>query len=477
MTALIRSYSLTQRLSLILLLITTSVWLGSLGTIYWGMQRTANSIFDKSLAETAHALLSTTLSTLDGQVPERTAIEKIQGEHFDQIVFQIWHRDGQLIYRSVGVDTQPFVHQAELGWIKIGDQTYRSYAVWDSTHTIQVQIAQIWNIRQDIQKDMLLFLILISAIFLPLLSWLIVRIIRSQLSAVYHISQNLEKQSIEHLHPIHPVVPKEIKPLVNSLNTLLSEITESMQREKRFTSNAAHELRTPLAAIRLHAQVLQSARSAEEAREAADDIIVGVDKASRMIAQLLTLARLEPHALDASALEQQRSGHAPVKLNSEMDLAESIRSSLNMMDFQMRQAGIALHLKLDTAPVLAQPDQIEIMLRNLLENAMIYRHPERSPVIQISSGVTASHSFIQIEDNGIGIDEERIALVFQRFFRVNQSSQVVGSGLGLSIVKQILDLHHGSIVMEAASAEGGLRVRIELDCHYPHGSAISEVAS
>ena len=165
----IRSYSLTQRLSIILLAITTSVWLGSLGSIYWGMQNTANNIFDKSLAETAHALLSTTLSTLDGKVPQHTVIEKAKGEHYDQIVFQIWHRDGQLIYRSIGVETQPFVQQDNFGWIKLNNNTYRSYSVWDSTHTIQVQIAQVWTIRKDIQQDMLLFLILVSIIFLPLL--------------------------------------------------------------------------------------------------------------------------------------------------------------------------------------------------------------------------------------------------------------------------------------------------------------------
>ncbi|AYA02447.1 two-component sensor histidine kinase [Acinetobacter sp. WCHAc010034] len=442
----IRSYSLTQRLSMILLVITTSVWLGSLGSIYWGMQRTANNIFDKSLAETAHALLSTTLSTLDGRVPEHTVIEKIQGEHYDQIIFQIWHRDGQLIYRSVGVETQPFVQQASFGWIKMHNKTYRSYSVWDSTHTIQVQIAQVWTIRQDIQKDMLLFLILVSAVFLPLLSWLIIRTIRNHLSAVYSISQNLEKQSIEHLNPINPVVPKEIEPLVSSLNTLLREITESMQREKRFTSNAAHELRTPLAAIRLHAQVLQSARSAEESREAAEDIITGVDKASRMITQLLTLARLEPNA---------------AQTKSNFDLANIINSIVAMMDFQFRQAGIDLQLQLASAPVWAQPDQLEIMLRNILENAIIYRSPNHASIIKVSCGVVGNSSFLQVEDNGIGLDEAQIPLIFHRFYRINQASTVVGSGLGLSIVKQIVDSHQANIKVYRNNVAGGLIVRVE----------------
>lgn len=445
MTEAIRSYSLTQRLSIILLVITTSVWAGSLGCIYWGMQKTANNIFDKSLAETAHALLSTTLSTLDGQVPKHTAIEKAQGEHYDQIVFQIWHRDGQLIYRSVGVTTQPVVQHADFGWINMHGKTYRSYSVWDSTHTIEVQIAQVWTIRQDIQKDMLIFLILVSAIFLPLLSWLIVRTIRNHLSAVYSISQNLEKQSIEHLKPIHPVVPKEIEPLVSSLNTLLSEIADSIQREKRFTSNAAHELRTPLAAIRLHAQVLQSARSTEESQEAAQDIMTGVDKASRMIAQLLTLARLEPNAAQAK---------------SHLDLANVIPSTLAMMDFQFRQAAVDLQLQLASAPVWAQSEQLEIMLRNLLENAINYRNPNNAPIIKVSCGVQQGRSFVEIEDNGIGMTEEQIPLVFQRFYRINQSSSVIGSGLGLSIVKQIVDSHQGTITLRRASEQGGLVIRI-----------------
>ena len=153
---------------------------------------------------------------------------------FASIVFQIWHNDGQLIYRSVGVTMQPLVQQSSFGWIKMHNKTYRSYSVWDSTHTIQVQIAQVWTIRQDIQKDMLSFLILVSAIFLPFLSWLIIRTIRSNLSAVYCISQNLEKQSIEHLSPINPVVPKEIEPLVVAMNRLFVKINNLKIMHKSF---------------------------------------------------------------------------------------------------------------------------------------------------------------------------------------------------------------------------------------------------
>ena len=447
MPNLIRSYSLTRRLSLILLAITTSVWVGSLGCIYWGMQRAANNIFDKSLAETAHALLSTTSSTLEGRVPDHTVIEKAQGEHYNQIIFQIWHKNGNLIYRSVGVDTHPFVQQAKFGWIKIHNQTYRSYSIWDNTHTIQVQIAQVWTIRQDIQSDMLLFLIVVSGFFLPLLSWLIIRTIRSHLATVFSISQNLEKQSIEHLKPINPIVPKEIEPLVNSLNTLLSEIAESMQREKRFTSNAAHELRTPLAAIRMHAQVLLSARSTEEVRESAQDIMIGIDKASRMITQLLTLARIE---------------HLDERSEVSVDLCIIIQKTLTLMDFKIVKENIDIQLDLKPAPILAKAEHLEIILRNIIENAIIYRSQNGISIIKITCGCIENRTFFQVEDNGIGVEEEKMPYILQRFYRANQNSSVIGSGLGLSIVKQMVDLYHGKIEVSQASI-GGFLIRIEFN--------------
>ncbi|WP_407501759.1 ATP-binding protein [Acinetobacter baumannii] len=447
MANFIRSYSLTRRLSFILMVITASVWVGSLGCIYWGMQRTANNIFDKSLAETAHALLSTTSSSLAGQIPDHTVIEKAQGEHYNQIIFQIWHRNGKLIYRSVSVGTHPFVQQANFGWINIHNQTYRSYSVWDSTHTIQVQIAQVWTIRQDIQSDMLLFLIVVSGFFLPLLSWLIIRTIRSHLATVFSISQNLEKQSIEHLKPINPIVPKEIEPLVNSLNTLLSEIAESMQREKRFTSNAAHELRTPLAAIRMHAQVLLSARSTEEARESAQDIMIGIDKASRMITQLLTLARIE---------------HLDERSEVSVDLCIIIQKTLTLMDFKIVKENIDIQLDLKPAPILAKAEHLEIILRNIIENAIIYRSQNGISIIKITCGCIENRTFFQVEDNGIGVEEEKMPYILQRFYRANQNSSVIGSGLGLSIVKQMVDLYHGKIEVSQASI-GGFLIRIEFN--------------
>ena len=288
---------------------------------------------------------------------------------------------------------------------------------------------------------------MVSGFFLPLLSWLIIRTIRSHLATVFSISQNLEKQSIEHLKPINPIVPKEIEPLVNSLNTLLSEIAESMQREKRFTSNAAHELRTPLAAIRMHAQVLLSARSTEEARESAQDIMIGIDKASRMITQLLTLARIE---------------HLDERSEVSVDLCIIIQKTLTLMDFKIVKENIDIQLDLKPAPILAKAEHLEIILRNIIENAIIYRSQNGISIIKITCGCIENRTFFQVEDNGIGVEEEKMPYILQRFYRANQNSSVIGSGLGLSIVKQMVDLYHGKIEVSQASI-GGFLIRIEFN--------------
>ncbi|TCM61150.1 two-component system sensor histidine kinase QseC [Acinetobacter calcoaceticus] len=433
------SYSLSKRLSLIIIVATASIWVLSLIFIYWQMQRTANQIFDQSLAETAHSLLSTSLSTLDTGNIKQTAIEKIDDEHFHNIVFQLWNKNGQLIYRSVGVEQQPFIQSNGFSWINMNGDVYRGYAVWDSQHQVQVQIAQLWKIRQQIQYSSLLFLLMMLVVFLPLLSWLIIYIVNKNLSAVHRISESLEKQSVEHLRPIQHAVPNEIMPMVNSLNSLLLEIADSIDREKRFTSNAAHELRTPLSAIRVHAQVLQNARSPQEAEDSIRDIILGVDKASRMITQLLTFARLSANSTQE---------------NNPIDLSKLIQNALDTMAFKLQQASVVIECHLESALISGQIDQIEILIRNLLENALSYRRKDSLPRIKISCGRNADTAFMQIEDNGIGIAATELPFIFQRFYRINQSSSVIGSGLGLSIVKQIVEQHQAHIEVFPAAQTG-----------------------
>lgn len=448
MARTLKSYSLTQRLSLIIIVATICLWAVSLICIYWEIERATNKIFDESLAETGHALLSTTVNSIEVAGTKQTFLEKVHSEHYSQIIFQLWHKDGHLIYRSVGVGTKPFLNQTGFGWIKLDEKLYRTYSVWDQTHTVEVQIAQIWQVNKLIQSSTIIFLFILSFIFLPLFGWLIYRIIQQNLASVRELSQHLAKRSSENLYPLHQSVPQEIEPIVRSLNTLIEEISESIEREKRFTSNAAHELRTPLASIRVHAQVLQHARSKVEIENAVTDIISGVDRASRMIFQLLTLARLSPN-------------HVQEKI--QLDLVDVINSTISSMLFKIQKSDVQLECELTSALVEGQPDQLEIMLRNLLDNAILYRRKDVASIIEIGCGVSEGKSYIKVEDNGIGIPAEKIPFVFQRFYRVNTVSDPIGSGLGLSIVKQIVELNHGEIEIHPSSYHHGCAVIVKFN--------------
>ncbi len=448
MSRTLKSYSLTRRLSFIIIVTTICLWAVSLICTYWEIERATNKIFDESLAETGHALLSTTVNSIEVAGTKQTFLETAQSEHYSQIIFQLWHKDGHLIYRSVGVGTEPFLNQTGFGWIKLDGKFYRTYSVWDQTHTVEVQIAQIWQVNKLIQSSTIIFLLILSFIFLPLLSGLIYRIIKLNLTSVQEISQHLEKRSIDNLYPLNQPVPKEIEPMVRSLNTLLEEISESMEREKRFTSNAAHELRTPLASIRVHAQVLKNARSKEEIDNAVTDIISGVDRASRMISQLLTLARLAPNQ---------------VQEKIQLDLIDVINNTISSMLFKIQKSGVQLECELASAPIEGQPDQLEIMLRNLIDNAILYRRKDVVSIIKIECGVSEGKSYVKVEDNGIGIPTEKIPFVFQRFYRVDTISEAIGSGLGLSIVKQIVELNHGEIEIYPSSYHHGCTFIVKFD--------------
>lgn len=450
--------SLNQRLLILLLSATVTVWAASSISIYWTVKHEAQEIFDQALAETAHALLSLHIGQFqqDGRTDSLPDIAR--GQHSERIVFQIWQRDGRLHYRSTGIDTHPMVAiglppsiadvtDPDDAWedayatIQIRGQAYRSFVVWDQQGQFQVQIAERDDIRQQIFDESAQHLLNISLLFLPILAILIFIFVKISLQPLRQLTLSISNQAIENLQPIQTAAPRELQPMVNALNQLLHHINQSFERERRFTANAAHELRTPLAAIRLHAQVLQGARNPAEATEAALDIQHGVDRCTRLMEQLLVLARLDPqHPM----IEQQH-----------FDLAQQIAVVATQHDYLLKQQQI--HLRLDTPPtdVVGNPDQIEILLRNLLDNAI--RYGGNGHVIWIRCGLNDQQQvYLSVEDQGIGIPSEQRDKVFDRFYRLVDAAST-GSGLGLSIVRQIVQLHQADIQLTEGRDQQGSR--------------------
>lgn len=301
--------SLNQRLLILLLSATVAVWTVSSISIYWTVKHEAQEIFDQALAETAHALLSLHV----GQFQQHDEINSLpditHGQHSQRIVFQIWRHDGQLLYRSTGISSEPIIPLAAppddeaqdrleehpdsddaYARVNINREVYRSFVAWDQDRQFQVQIAERDDIRQQIFDETAAHLLNIALLFLPILALLIMTLVKISLRPLQQLTERIDTQAIDDLQPIQPQqTPHELRPMVDALNQLLYKINQSFERERRFTANAAHELRTPLAAIRLHTQVLQGARNSDEAAEAALDIQHGVDRSTRLIEQLLVL--------------------------------------------------------------------------------------------------------------------------------------------------------------------------------------------
>jgi len=451
--------SLNQRLLILLLSTTVAVWAISSISIYWTVKHEAQEIFDQALAETAHALLSVHVGQFQQQ--DAASLPDIaQGRHSQRIVFQIWRQNGELLYRSSGIDTQPIAalgrphglaesnedddNNGDYARVNINQAMYRSFVAWDQSGQFQVQIAERDDIRQQIFDEAAGHLLNVALLFLPILAILIFILVNISLKPLQQLTQSITAQAIEDLQPIDSQhTPLELQPMVDALNQLLHKITESFERERRFTANAAHELRTPLTAIRLHAQVLQGARNPAEAAEAALDIQHGVDRCTRLMAQLLVLARLDP--------QQKATDQQP------FDLAQRINAVAAQHHYVLQQQQIHLVLDTPSTEILGNADQIEILLRNLLDNAI--RYGGAGKTIWMKCGIlTDQHAeqraYLSIEDQGSGIPAAQHDKIFDRFYRLADAVSS-GSGLGLSIVQQIVELHHAQINLTQGRQQQG----------------------
>jgi two-component system sensor histidine kinase QseC len=273
-----------------------------------------------------------------------------------------------------------------------------------------------------------------------------IALVRS-LRPLSQLAGQIRERSAEQLQPIAiDDVPTEALPIAESVNSLMSRISESLEREKRFTADAAHELRTPLTALKANAQVALKTDDEQQRRESLRMIVRTVNRTDRLIAQLLTLARLEPQA------QQMPFDHVDL-----MQVAKRIVSELRAT---AESRGQELQLQVD-APVVIQgsADALEILLRNLVENALRYS-PDNLPVV-VRVFRNESSGLVEVEDRGPGIVDEDKQAVFRRFRRV-LGTNMTGVGLGLSIVQRIAELHGGLVSLSDGDAGIGLRVKVSI---------------
>jgi two-component system OmpR family sensor kinase len=396
----------------------------------------ANKLFDYHMQQMALALQDSNFE----QIEQRT-LPGITNSNFDFVV-QVWSEDGARVYQSRSHRSLPL--QAILGYstVTLENGDWRVYAVRANKRVVQV--AQKIDTRRDRAISLALSalwpVIPVSLLLFAAAWW----VVSTALAPLNRIGQELANRNADSIAPVSDQgVPQEVSLLVTELNSLLARMAQALQSQQQFVADAAHELRSPITALRLQVQTLARSKDELALAQGVTRLMGGVDRAARLVEQLLALAREEPSAINAELLR--------VSLSNCVELAIA-----DVSPFALSK-NISLRPKLQASAIITgDAESLRVMVRNLLDNAIRYI-PENGQV-QIDLSADKAGVQLLIQDSGEGIPLQDRARIFDRFYRV-PGTNTSGSGLGLAIAKSIADRHKAS--MELADADlGGLAVRI-----------------
>ena len=436
--------SLQARLAVLVLTVTLVVWSLTVIVTWRDALHEIDELLDGHLAQAAALLIAQALDEV-----EEIDLEHAPLLHKDarKVAFQVWDRHGRLRLHSLnapnvvfGGDVPGFVER------RVEGRRWRVFSAWDPSGEYLVQVGERVDVREELSRDMIAALLRPLLVALPVLALAIWIAIRAALGPLSTLAREVAQREPEHLAPLPEAgALREVRPLIAQLNRLFVRIAESMERERRFTSDAAHELRTPVAGIKAQAQVARMASSARVRDEALDRVVSGADRAGRLVDQLLTLARLEAQ----SGGRQER-----VDLRA---LAVDVAA-------QRAPAALARSVQVEVDEGAAVwvdgvPGLLEAMLGNLVANAVA--HSPAGGRVRIAVLPQGGSTRLRVEDEGPGIAPADRVKVFERFHRL-EGAPPGGSGLGLSIARRIAEIHRGRIELAETERGSGLRADVLL---------------
>lgn len=445
-----RAWSLRGRLVTLLTLFALAGWATS---SYW-LYRTAlvesGRLFDAAMIETAYSLLSVLAHELgsdeaDEEEPE-VELKTLDHAHDESLYFHVRRIDGTVLFRSPGSPRKALApaHSAGMANRRVGDASYRVYTLESPDDGIAIDVAQPAADRMRIARGAAVRL-MIPGIALALLLavgvWVIVRRVTAPLVR-YSAAIDQRAPGDASVVP-YDGLPRELAPMTRAIDGLLHRVESALLHERTLTADAAHELRTPLAALRAQAQVALRARDDEERRQALLALMTGVDRAARMVDGVLSLARLDAQQLDRARLQ-------PV------DLARLILMVIDERRGELERRGLQVQTRLAAISDRVDADAFALLLRNLLDNAI--RHARLQ--IEIVLELIDNQSVLRVHDDGPGMPPEQAARAFDRFFRASPGS---GAGLGLALVRRVAELHGGSATLGSGLNSSGLGV----SAHWP----------
>lgn len=429
------------------------LWPLSIAITYLVAKSIANQPFDRALEDKV-LILAQQVKTFDGQ--PLTQLSKpsrdiLRADDLDHIYFQIKNYRGELIDGDIDI---PAPDDEELP--PIGTIQYRSlslhgidmriaYSYVDLNHardkfaqpgssTILIQVGETLEKRAVLANEIIKGVVLPQFVILPIALALVWLALSRGLSPLAELQQRIRARRPDDLSPIDShQVPEEINPLVASLNDMLERLAQSLKSQKRFIADAAHQMKTPLAGMRMQAELALREHDPAEIQRSLQQLATSSEAATRLINQLLTLARAENQTPETRPLEQ-------VNLN---ELAmQTVRDWL--------PAAFAKHIDLGfeqcevNMTIFGNPVMLREMLSNLVDNAIRYTPARRAVTVRVGFSQEQALAMLEVEDNGPGIPEAEREHVFERFYRI-LGSNVQGSGLGLAIVREIAQQHSAQV--------------------------------
>ena len=376
-------------------------------------------------------------------------LEDESPEHYlDKFNFQVWTDGGRLLLHSSNAPKIPLTADKDGFSDKwIGTQKWRVFTTYNKKAGIRTVLAERYDTRNELghriaQDD--LYIMLLTFPLSGLLIWII---IGRGLDSLDRVAQELANRAPSHLEAVNiKEVPEEIKPVLDELNKLFFRLKEGFEREKRFAADAAHELRTPLAALKAQAQVALNTTVVEKKNIALQKLIASVNRSTHIVQQLLTMSKLVPESGGVNDLD-------------DVNLQRVTREVLALIAPSAIEKNIELEFEADekTPTIAGNPTALGILIRNLVDNAI--RYCKEDGLVMVKVYRQNNEVILEVRDNGPGIPTELQDRVFERFFRV-LGNKSPGSGLGLAIVQQISTLHHGRVTLESPEKGTGLIVKV-----------------
>jgi two-component system OmpR family sensor kinase len=434
------THSLRGRLLWYLLAAITIAAVAQASIAYRTALKDANDIFDYHMQQMALSLRSRVPLTGSPEAP--TVDTPVPGS--DDMVVQVWSPDGVRVFRSASHARLPQL--AVLGFhdVKANGTTYRIFSIQTDNQTVQV--AQDLAVRRAMAGNLALRTLGPIAVMMPILMLVVWWVVSGSLEPVARVRKQVASRQADDLSPVSDAgLPDEVRPLVQELNLLFGRVRTAFDAQQNFVADAAHELRTPLAALKLQVQSLARSDSVDAKNVAVARLNAGIERATRLVEQLLVLARQEASA----------AGGAP---KQPLDLALLSRRAVADLIGVAQAKSIDLGLqRADAATIEGQPDALMILLRNLVDNAIKYT--PSGGTVDVSVVHDSGAIVVTVEDSGPGIPPEERERVFDRFYRV-PGSDAAGSGLGLAIIKSIAERHGATLVLGHSQRLGGLEVTV-----------------